>query len=145
MIEEPEHTLFRFSDTVSVSGTNLDATCERLEVTAKPVEVIGAQKGIMKSGSESIESSMQVELIEAYNSVVFKQIGRVASGNKATILPLKGQVVLEGDAVVTDAKGKVTGHRMTLFQGQRRAIVEGDRASGKRATMTLPEMKPKAQ
>ena len=145
MIEEPEHTLFRFSDTVSVSGTNLDATCERLEVTAKPVEVIGAQQGITKSGFESIDSSMQVELIEAYNSVVFKQTGRVATGNKATILPLEGQVVLEGDAVVTDARGKVTGHRMTLFQGQRRAIVEGDRASGKRATMTLPEMKPKAQ
>lgn len=145
MIEEPEHTLFRFSDTVSVSGTNLDATCERLEVTAKPVEVIGAQQGITKSGFESIDASMQVELIEAYNSVVFKQTGRVATGNKATILPLEGQVVLEGDAVVTDARGKVTGHRMTLFQGQRRAIVEGDRASGKRATMTLPEMKPKAQ
>ena len=58
---------------------------------------------------------------------------------------LEGKVVLDGNVVVTDDSGKVTGQRMTLLQGQRRVIVEGDRATGKRATMTLPEIKPRAE
>ena len=134
MVEEPEHTLFRFTDMVSVSGTNLDATCGRLDVTAVPMKA-----------TETSESRMEVEMIEAFDNVVFKQTGRVATGDKATIQPIAGKVVLEGNAVVTDEMGKVSGHRMTLLQGQRRAIVEGDRATGKRATMTLPEMKPQGQ
>lgn len=142
MIEEAEHTLFRFTDTVSVSGTNLNAMCGRLEVTAVPVSAEAAAESTEVDASES---QMEVTLIEAFDHVVFKQAGRVATGDKATILPIEGKVVLEGDAVVTDEMGKVSGHRMTLLQGQRRAIVEGDRATGKRATMTLPEMKPRDQ
>jgi lipopolysaccharide export system protein LptA len=137
MVEAPEQTLFRFTDEVSVNGTNLGATCGRLDVTAVPVKATEA--------TEASESRMEVELIEAFDDVVFKQTGRVATGDQATIQPLEGKVVLEGNAVVTDEVGKVSGHRMTLLQGQRRAIVEGDRSSGKRATMTLPELKPKGQ
>jgi lipopolysaccharide export system protein LptA len=137
MIEEAEHTLFRFTDTVSVSGTNLDATCGRLDVTAVPVSAEAAKS------VEVSESQMEVEMIEAFDDVVFTQVGRVATCDRATIMPIEGKIVLEGNAVVTDEMGKVSGHRMTLLQGQRRAIVEGDRATGKRATMTLPEMKPK--
>jgi lipopolysaccharide export system protein LptA len=132
MIESEEQTLFRFTDAVSVRGTNLDATCGRLEVTAVPVQTPGPN-----------EAQMEVERIEAFDDVVFKQAERVATGDKATILPIEGKVVLEGDAEVTDEVGKVSGHRMTLLQGQRRAIVEGDRSTGQRATMTLPEIKPR--
>ena len=140
MIESPDNTLFRFTETVSVKGTNLNAICGRMDVTAVPVE-----KTQVSEASESAEvtSQMEVQSIEAFDNVVFKQAGRVATGDKATILPIEGKVVLEGDAVVTDEMGKVSGSRMTLLQGQRRAIVEGDRSTGQRATMTLPEMKPK--
>jgi len=134
MIEETEKTLFRFTESVSVSGTNLHALCKRLDVSAIAVPAV-----------ETKESQMEVQTIEAFDNVVFKQTGRVATGDQATIHVLEGKVVLEGNAVVTDDNGKVTGHRMTLLQGQRRAIVEGDRATGKRATMTLPEIKPRAQ
>lgn len=134
MIEETEKTLFRFTDSVSVSGTNLHALCGRLDVTAVAVQA-----------AEAKESQMSVQTIEAFDNVEFKQTGRVATGDKATIYALEGKVVLDGNVVVTDDSGKVTGQRMTLLQGQRRAIVEGDRATGKRATMTLPEMKPRAQ
>lgn len=139
MIEEADHTLFRFSETVSVDGTNLNATCGRLEVTAVPVS---AQT---REAPEASGPNMEVSLIEAFDDVVFKQTGRVATCDKATIQPIEGKVMLEGDAEVTDEMGKVSGHRMTLLQGQRRAIVEGDRSTGQRATMTLPEMKPKSQ
>ena len=136
MIESAENTLFRFTETVSVAGTNLNAICGRLDVTAVPVTVDAPD-------SEDVTSQMEVQRIEAFDDVVFKQTGRVATSDKATIRPVEGEVVLEGNAVVTDDTGKVTGHRMTLLQGQRRAIVEGDRSTGQRATMTLPEMKPK--
>ena len=134
MIEETEKTLFRFTDSVTVSGTNLHALCGRLDVTAVAVQ-----------DAEAKESQMSVQTIEAFDNVEFKQTGRVATGDKATIYALEGKVVLEGNAVVTDDSGKVTGQRMTLLQGQRRAIVEGDRATGKRATITLPEIKPRAE
>ena len=134
MIEETDKTLFRFTESVSVSGTNVHALCERLDVTAVAVQV-----------AETKESQLEVQTIEAFDNVVFKQTGRVATGDKATIRPIEGKVVLEGNAVVTDEMGKVSGHRMILLQGQRRAIVEGDRSTGKRATMTLPEIKPRSQ
>ncbi len=134
MIEGTEKTLFRFTDSVSVSGTNLHALCGRLDVTAVAVQ-----------DAEAKESQMSVQTIEAFDNVEFKQTGRVATGDKATIYAMEGKVVLDGNVVVTDDSGKVTGQRMTLLQGQRRAIVEGDRATGKRATMTLPEIKPRAE
>jgi lipopolysaccharide export system protein LptA len=134
MIEETDKTLFRFTESVSVSGTNVHALCERLDVTAVAVQV-----------AETKESQLEVQTIEAFDNVVFKQTGRVATGDKATIRPIEGKVVLEGNAVVTDEMGKVSGHRMILLQGQRRAIVEGDRSTGKRATMTLPEIKPRSK
>ena len=140
MIEGPDHTLFRFTDTVSVNGTNLDAICGRMDVTAVPVKTVEASD---TTESTELTSQVEVQTIEAFDNVVFKQTGRVATGDKATIQPIEGKVVLEGNAVVTDETGKVSGHRMILLQGQRRAIVEGDRSTGKRATMTLPEMKPK--
>ena len=134
MIEETDKTLFRFTESVSVSGTNVHALCGRLDVTAVEVPL-----------AKTKESMMEVQTIEAFDNVVFKQIGRVATGDQATIHPVEGKVVIQGNAVVTDERGKVSGHRMTLLQGQRRAIVEGDRSTGKRATMTLPEMKPRAK
>jgi lipopolysaccharide export system protein LptA len=87
------------------------------------------------------DGKLQVEQIEAFDDVEIKQAGRVATGDKATILPVAGKVVLEGDAVVTDERGRVSGHRMTLLQGERRAIVEGGGPNGARAKVTLPEMK----
>ena len=50
----------------------------------------------------------------------------------------ESKVVLEGSAVVQDADGRVAGHRITLLQGQRRAIVEGGGPAGARARITLP-------
>lgn len=128
MIENADHTLFCFSEAVSVSATNLNAICGRLDVTAVPVS----------SDSEAVR--MTVETIEAFDDVVFKQIGRIATADQATIKPIEGKVVLEGNAVVTDESGMVAGHRMTLLQGQGRVIVEGGGPDGSRARMTLPEM-----
>jgi lipopolysaccharide export system protein LptA len=125
MIEAADHMMFRFSESVAVTATNLDASCARLEVIAR-------------EQSTTSDGRLQVEQIQAFDGVQIRQSGRVATGGQATILPIAGKVILEGNAVVTDERGRVSGHRMTLLQGERRAIVEGGGPSGARAKVTLP-------
>ena len=130
MIEEPKQTLFRFNEDVQVTATNLDTTCERLEVIA-----------IEKSNvTPDAKAALELQRIEAHENVVIKQTGRISTAKKATFLPQEGKVVLEGSAVVKDEQGRAAGHRMTLFQGQGRAIVEGGGLEGERARVTLPGM-----
>lgn len=133
MSEEPERTLFRFTGAVEISATNLDATCERLDVIATEKRVPVAK--------EDRAQRLEVERIEAHDSVVIRQTGRTATASRAFILPQKGEVVLEDNAVVVDERGRVSGYRMTLLQGQRRAIVEGGGGPGQeRARITLPAL-----
>lgn len=133
MIEEPTQTRFLFSEDVQITATNLAASCARLEVTAREKSVVGAAQ------APPVER-LKVERIEAFEKVVIEQTGRVAAADKAIILPDAGKVTLEGNAVVTDDRGRVSGHRMTLLQGERRAIVEGGGPKGERARITLPDI-----
>ncbi len=130
MIEEPKQTLFRFNEDVQVTATNLDTTCERLEV-------IAIEKAIATADTKN---TLELQRIEAHENVVIKQTGRISTAKKAIFLPKEGKVVLEGSAVVKDEQGRAAGHRMTLFQGQGRAIVEGGGLEGERARVTLPGM-----
>jgi lipopolysaccharide export system protein LptA len=132
MIEEPKQTLYRFTEDVRVIATNLAITCERLDVVA--VEQANA--------IPDVKLALDLQRIEAHNNVVIKQTGRIASAKKAILYPDEGKVILEGSAVVNDEEGRAAGHRMTLFQGQRRAIIEGGGPEGERARITLPAMKP---
>ena len=127
MIVEAEQTIFRFTDAVQVTGTNLDASCERLDVLTAPQSSVGGR--------------LEVQRIEAFDSVEIKQSGRVATADAAYILPEAGQVILEGNSVVHDDRGRVSGYRMTLLQGERRAIVETGGADRPRNTITLPPVK----
>lgn len=130
MIEEADHTLFRFTDAVRVEATNLSATSERLDVIAR--EAVNPRPGAA--------TPLQLERIEAHGGVEITQAGRISTAEKAFILPGEGKLVLEGDAVVDDERGRVSGHRMTLLQGQRRAIVEGGGSGDGRARITLPAL-----
>ena len=137
MIEEPEQTLFRFTGDVEIQATNLTATSDRLLVTAKE------QEASSSGGASDLSHGLEVEKIEAFDNVVVQQDGRVVTGDKATILPLEGKLMIEGHAVVQDDRGKVTGHRLIFLQGERRAIVEGGGPTGERAKITLPEIMSK--
>ena len=130
MIEEPKQTLFRFNEDVHVTATNLDTSCDSLEVIA--IEIDNAVL--------DAKNALDLQRIEAQKNVVIKQTGRTATANKAVFFPKDGKVILEGNAVVIDAQGRAVGHRMTLFQGQGRAIVEGGGPEGERARVTLPSM-----
>ena len=128
MVEEPVHTRFLFSDEVEVSATNLNITCENLNIITRKIHNLYTLS----------KTSLEVERIEAVDNVLIAQKGRTSTSGKAFILPKESKVVLEGLAVVQDADGRVAGHRITLLQGQRRAIVEGGGPAGERARITLP-------
>ncbi|MGJ8651290.1 MAG: LptA/OstA family protein [Opitutaceae bacterium] len=131
MIEEPTQTVFRFSENVTIVATNLDAKCDRLDVIAAD-----AKSTDMKTGKMS--DRLEVLRIEALDNVEVRQDGRLATAEKGFILPQEGKVILEGNAVVNDDRGRVSGHRIILLQGQRRAIVEGGGPEKERARITLP-------
>ncbi len=133
MMEEPTRTIFRFAEDVSVQATNLDASCDRLDVIATP----NALADLSGGGSSG---RLEVDRVEAFENVEIKQTGRVATSKRAFILPREGKVILEGDSVVTDDRGRVSGYRMTLLQGERRAIVETGGTDRPRNTITLPPM-----
>jgi len=135
MVEKPAETVFRFSEEVEVTGTNLAATCERLDVIAR--EAANENSGV--------EMPLELQQIEALDTVVIEQSGRIATADRALITPREGKVVLEGRAVVKDEQGRVAGHRVTLYQGQRRAVVEGGGAEGERARVTLPALLPSSE
>lgn len=129
MIDEPDHTLFRFTDDVRVVATNLTATSERLDVIAREAANAASEEA----------GALRLERIEAHGGVAIEQTKRTSTAEKALIMPNEGKLILEGEAVVDDERGRVSGHRMTLLQGKRRAIVEGGGDNGDgRARITLP-------
>lgn len=132
MRQEPEQTVFHFSKEVEVSATNLKASSGRLEVFALKREVSNPR--------EKVTQGLELARIEAHDKVEIRQTERIATAERAFILPMEAKVVLEDNAVVKDELGQVSGYRMTLLQGQRRAIVEGGMPGQERATITLPAL-----
>lgn len=131
MVDEGAETRFRFTDAVEVNATNLTAGCGVMEVFAA-----------RKNGGDGrrMGTDVAIRRIEAEDAVHIRQRGREATAEQAVIRPAAGTVVLEGNAVVKDEGGTVSGQRMTLNRGQRRAVVEGGEAPGERARITLPAM-----
>lgn len=130
MTENLDHYLLNLTDSVSIVGTNLKAFCDSMDVII--VE--------SKDESSSRKEKMQVQTVNAYENVLFEQSNRTATADKAMINPIEGEVVLEGNAVLTDVQGRVDGHRIILHKGKGRAIVEGSGKDGSRPRITLPEM-----
>jgi len=128
MVEREDGTKhFTFTESVAVEGTNLEATATKLEVFTRNAP----------ASSGAGESDVEVDRIVASGDVAVLQAGRMATSETATILPEEGKVVLEGKAVVEDDRGKVSGHRLTLLQGRRRALIEGGGPEKQRATIRL--------
>lgn len=122
---------FFFYDNVRIVATNLVATCDAMEVVTEGTP----------DEKESVPKFGAIEAIIARRNVHIEQplLERTAKADKAEILPQKGEVVLTGNAEVTDKQGTVKGHRMRLVKGEERAIVEGS-AEGGRPKVILPSM-----
>jgi len=124
---------FYFTDNVKITGTNLVATCDYMEVIAArsgPTEKTVGQMGA-------------IQKIVMTGNVVIEQAGRIARAGRAEILPDEDKVVLTENPIVEDSQGTVEGFRMELLKGDRKAKIFGDpnAADGGRTRVTLPGFK----
>jgi len=133
MVGGETENYFYFKGDGSVTGTNLRATCDEMEVVAdrhssdeeKTVGKVGTIQSIVMTGKVRIEQS-----------------GRKAEAGRADILPREDKVILSENPRVIDSEGTVSGWRITLFKGERKALVEGnpDKSAGEgsRPRIQLP-------
>jgi lipopolysaccharide export system protein LptA len=136
MVSREKETYFLFTGNVEIRATNMVATCNRLEVyTSKtdPPKTDDKQKP-----KEEKASIGKIEKIVAIGNVRLVQKERVATAGKAEILPQTGKVVLMDSPKVTSKDGVLVGYRITLLQGEQKALIE--KGPGQRPTLILPRI-----
>lgn len=107
---------------VTLTGTNMRITCDRLELTATR---IGEKTG-------SVPTLDKFRYLLATGHVSITQGTRTATCGKAEVLPREEKVVLTEDPVVIDhATDFVSaGERITMLRGKERVEVEKPRLTG---------------
>ena len=120
---------FTFIGNVSIKGDSLDVTCDNMTVVSK--------KNVTDTGS--VGKIGKIEYILAIGNVKIIQGSRVAMAGRAQILPLESKVILENSPTVIDGGSVVTGYRMILLKGEKKAIVEGG-PDGERPSVSLPDI-----
>jgi lipopolysaccharide export system protein LptA len=122
---------FIFSNHVVVTGNNLTLTSDRLEVTT------------LRGGdlSATVSKLGRFKRLVALGHVKIVQGDREAVCGRAELMPGEDKIVLTENPIVTDYsnKGSVTGARIVLFRGERRAVVES--GGGGPTHVTLPAIK----
>lgn len=131
LISSDTETVATFRDNVVVSGNNITMRCDSLKVTAfrkgDPKATLG------KYGSfKSLTAVGHVQIIQA---------DRVAVCGRAEVFPGEERIVLSDHPSIkaTDDQYSAEGYRMTLYKGQRRAVIESD--PNERTKITLPAIK----
>lgn len=122
MWSEGEETKAICTGKVTLTGTNLQLVCDRLELTATR---IGKDTG-------SVPDLEKFRYLLATGHVSITQGSRAATCGRAEVLPREDKVVLTEDPVVIDhAMDFVTaGERITMLRGQERVEVEKPRLTG---------------
>ncbi|WP_309400176.1 LptA/OstA family protein [Cerasicoccus maritimus] len=107
---------FYFNGNVKITGTNLLATCDEMEVVAS------------RSGAtdKTVGQMGAIDQIIMLGNVAIEQSGRKATGGRADILPNENKVILSEGPRVEDSQGVVTGWKMILLKGERKVQVLSD-------------------
>ncbi|MGH8019922.1 MAG: LptA/OstA family protein [Opitutaceae bacterium] len=106
---------FVMTDNVRLVGTNIEVTCDKLEVFAE------TKKEEKDAGNFSGISGIRRVL--ATGHVVIMQEGRRATAGRAEVLPQENKIVLTEEPVVTDPQGTVAGSKIEIFRGEQNATV----------------------
>lgn len=126
---KPEFTRFLFKGNVLITSPGITANCDQMEVTS-----------IRQDPSKDITDSLgNIDKIVATGNVEITENERTAKAGRAEIYPSEGKVILMENPIVQDVEGIVTGHQITLYRDQRRAVVEG-LPGQERPTVTLPSL-----
>lgn len=132
MVTADGETRFLFTDNVVVTGNNLTVQCDRLEVFS------ARNEGEREGGRDSVTEIGSIQLILATGNVRIEQEGREATAGRAELFPVEGKIVLTENPVIRNEQGTVSGERITLNQGEGRALVE--RGEDQPARIVLPSL-----
>jgi len=131
LISTDTETTATFSDSVVVTGNNIELRCDFLKVVATrkgdPAATLG-QYGNFKS-------------LVATGNVRIVQGDREATCGRAEVFPGEDRIVLSETPIVRSLDGdySATGPQLVLYRGQRRAVIEG--TADAPARITLPPIK----
>lgn len=136
---------FFFEDNVLVEATNLQATCDVLEVLVDRGVAEGAEDPPAATDPDAPPEVGAIQWIELRGNVIIEQAGRRATAGRAEILPRAGRVILMDNPRVNIEGRTVTGWKMVLHRDQRRVEVlsnpEAPNAeTGGRVRATLPSV-----
>ena len=125
-----EESTFVFTGLVLVRGNNISLSCDRLEATTTR-----SQRDIIKDEEKTALGQVgKFKRMLATGRVRIEQGDRVATCGRAEVLPGEEKITLTEDPMVRDGESTVVGETITLFRGERRAVVS-------RARITLPPLK----
>jgi lipopolysaccharide export system protein LptA len=133
MVSTDKESTFVFQGRVSVTGTNIQITCDELVVIARrsgdPTATLGKQENF-----KSLVATGNVRILQG---------DREALCGRAEVFPGEDRVVLTENPRVrmTDGSYEATGPRMILERGERRAVIEGTPGSDQRPRLALPPLK----
>ena len=127
-----DQNFFYFTGNVRVTGTNLAVTCDRLEV-------VTSRTG---DSEATIGKITAIESIVATGGVEIFQAGRLITAGRAELSPRDGLVILTDQPKIIDGEVEVSGWRITLLKGERKALVEADpeQGQGGRPTVKLASL-----
>ena len=131
MVNEDGRQVFNFTEDVRISGEDLSGTCDELKVYSLKKDPNAKKEVKAATQADSIEK------IIATGNVVMQQGEKDGEAQLATIYPQTGKIVLEGNPILRDKTGEVTGHRITFYKNEDKAYVEGKEAEGVRPKVTL--------
>lgn len=129
LVEGIDFDNFYFQGDVEVLGEDFFVSCEHLHVVSR-AETPSTAGPKLQMG--------KIETMEASGNVYIRQEAKQAWSQEAEVLPDEEKMILRGKARLKDERGTVNGHRITLFKGQKEAIVEGG-PEEKRPTLILQQ------
>ncbi len=129
MVSGPVDNTFYFSKNVVVNGNNLKMTADQMVVTAKRSPE-GSTPSNAPAKALNAPGGSTIDKIVAVGNVRLYQEARESFSGRAEFYPKEGKVILTEKPRVIDAKAIVSGWRITLYQGERKVMVEQDPAQG---------------
>jgi lipopolysaccharide transport protein LptA len=136
MISSDTLNTFYFTGDVKVDSTNLRMNSDKMVVLAS--RSTSDEPSAPKEKADTPLGAIQ-KIVAAGNVHIFQK-DREATSGRAEFFPGEGKMVLTDNPKVTDNKTVVSGWRITLYQDQKRVVVEQDPNGTARPSLDLASL-----
>ena len=127
-----------FSGNVHVDRSDFELWSDKLTVFLQAAAGETADRG----AAAAPDPSRDIEKLLAEGKVRIKRENQTGTAAKATYWAKKGQIVLEGNPVLTDEKGTVSGEVITYHLRENRGVVQGGEKQRVQAVFMIPAEAP---